>query len=145
MIANNWRWTMLFSALCSVNWNGGCYIMWILMDRLIDEACINPYWNSSWSKVERSMFYVLFLASTVSAMHRNAHIWNASHPLVVTYYCWVTVYLPSMKAKQKMSRVRRGESNNQHPSWATCPDHFASIAFLARGNFVFFCQLHTQV
>ena len=42
----------------------------------------------------------LFLASTVSAMHRNAHIWNASHPLVVTYYCWVTVYPPSMKAKK---------------------------------------------
>jgi len=29
----------------------------------------------------------LFLASTVSALHRNAHIWNASHPLLVTYYC----------------------------------------------------------
>ena len=34
----------------------------------------------------------LFLASTVSALHRNAHIWNASHPLLVTYYCRVTVY-----------------------------------------------------
>jgi len=33
-------------------------------------------------------------------MHRNAHIWNASHHLVVTYYCWVTVYSPSMKAKK---------------------------------------------
>ena len=41
----------------------------------------------------------LFLASTVSALHRNAHIWNASHPLLVTYYCWVTVYSPSMEAK----------------------------------------------
>jgi len=34
----------------------------------------------------------LFLASTVSALRRNAHIWNASHPLLVTYYRWVTVY-----------------------------------------------------
>jgi len=44
----------------------------------------------------------LFLASTVNAMHRNAHIWNASHPLLVTYYCWVTVHSPSMKAKKKV-------------------------------------------
>jgi len=44
----------------------------------------------------------LFLASTVSAMHRNAFISNASHPLVVTYYCWVTVYSPSMKAKKNI-------------------------------------------
>ena len=43
----------------------------------------------------------LFLASTVSAMHWNAHIWNGSHPLLVTYYCWVTVYSPSMKANKK--------------------------------------------
>ena len=61
----------------------------------------------------------LFLASTVSAMHRNAHIWNASHPLVVTYYCWVTVYSPSMKAKNKKAHVRRRESNNQFPSVET--------------------------
>jgi len=43
----------------------------------------------------------LFLASTVSTLHRNAHIWNASHPLLVTYDCWVTVYSPSMEAKKK--------------------------------------------
>ena len=42
----------------------------------------------------------LFLASTVSALHRNAHIWNASHPLLVTYYCRVTVYSPGMEAKK---------------------------------------------
>jgi len=42
----------------------------------------------------------LFLASTASAMHRNAHIWNATHPLLVTCYCWVDVYSPSMKAKK---------------------------------------------
>ena len=42
----------------------------------------------------------LFLASTVSALHRNAHIWNASHPLLVTYYCWVSVYSPGMEAKK---------------------------------------------
>jgi len=44
----------------------------------------------------------LFLASTVSTMHTNSHIWNASHPLVVTYYCWVAVYSPIMKAKKKV-------------------------------------------
>jgi len=37
------------------------------------------------------MRHPLFLASTVSALYRNAHIWNASQPLLVTYYCWVTV------------------------------------------------------
>jgi len=42
----------------------------------------------------------LFLASTVSALHRNAHIWNASHPLLVTYYCRVTVYSLGMEAKK---------------------------------------------
>jgi len=42
----------------------------------------------------------LFLVSTVSALHRNAHIWNASHPLLVTYYCRVTVYSPGMEAKK---------------------------------------------
>jgi len=42
----------------------------------------------------------LFLASTVSALHRNAHIWNASHPLLVTYYCWVTMYSPGMEVKK---------------------------------------------
>jgi len=29
----------------------------------------------------------LFFASTVSALHRNIHIWNTSHPLLVNYYC----------------------------------------------------------
>ena len=46
-------------------------------------------------------FKTLFLASTVSALHRNAHIWNASHSLLGTYYCWVTVYSPSMEAQKK--------------------------------------------
>jgi len=31
--------------------------------------------------------WALFLSSNVSALHRNAHIWNASHPLLVTYHC----------------------------------------------------------
>jgi len=39
----------------------------------------------AWAKMEAAQ--PLFLASTVSALHRNAHIWNASHPLLVTYYC----------------------------------------------------------
>jgi len=60
----------------------------------------------------------MFLASTVSTMHRNlnTHIWNASHPLLVTYYCWVTVYSPSMKAQQKKSRphCRLRESIRRH-------------------------------
>ena len=50
----------------------------------------------------------LFLASTVSALHRNAHIWNASHPLLVTYYCWVTVYSPGMEAKKSNIFVSAG-------------------------------------
>jgi len=29
----------------------------------------------------------LFLATTVRALHRNARIWTACHPLPVTYYC----------------------------------------------------------
>ena len=37
--------------------------------------------------IEHLLNKALFLASTVSALHRNAHIWNASHPLLVTYYC----------------------------------------------------------
>jgi len=54
----------------------------------------------------------LFLASTVSALHRNAHIWNDSHPLLVNYYCWVTVYSPSMEGKKKsQTGVRPRESN----------------------------------
>ena len=47
----------------------------------------------------------LFLASTVSALHTNAHIWNASHPLLVTYYCRVTVYSPGMEAKKLNIKV----------------------------------------
>ena len=43
----------------------------------------------------------LFLASTVSALHRNAHIWNASHLLLVTYYCWVTVFSLTQHGGQK--------------------------------------------
>jgi len=53
----------------------------------------------------------LFFASTVSALHRNAHIWNASHTLLVTYYCWVTVYSPSMEAKKLRKYV--SESGNR--------------------------------
>ena len=56
----------------------------------------------------------LFLASTVSALHRNAHIWNASHPLLVTYYCWVTVYSPGMEAKILKSVCHVRDSNPEH-------------------------------
>ena len=57
----------------------------------------------------------LFLASTVSAMHRNAHIWNGSHPLLVTYYCWVTVYSPSMKAnKTKCQKYMTTSGSRTH-------------------------------
>jgi len=52
-------------------------------------------------EVRRWLYRSLFLASTVSALHWNAHIWNSSHPLLVTYYCWVTVYSPSMEVKKK--------------------------------------------
>jgi len=48
------------------------------------------------------MIESLFLASTVNALHRNAHIWNASHPLLVTYYCGVTAYPPGTEAKKIM-------------------------------------------
>jgi len=34
----------------------------------------------------QQLSHPLFLASTVSALHRNAHIYDASHPLSVTYY-----------------------------------------------------------
>ena len=61
----------------------------------------------------------LFLASTVSALHRNAHIWNASHPLLVTYYCWVTVYSPGMEAKNQTLFVAVGHptSISQISNW----------------------------
>jgi len=55
----------------------------------------------------------LFLASTVSALHRNAHIWNASHPLLVNYYCWVTVYSPSMEGKKNITKGVRPRDSNQ--------------------------------
>jgi len=45
----------------------------------------------------------LFLASTVSALHRNAHIWNASHPLLVNYYCSVIVYSLSMEGQKEVT------------------------------------------
>jgi len=57
-------------------------------------------------KREMERTSALFLASTVSALHRNAHIWNASHPLLVTYYCRVTVYSPSMEAKKLTLEIR---------------------------------------
>jgi len=41
----------------------------------------------------------LFLASTVSALHRNAHIWN------VTFFFWVTVYSPSMQATKNVANM----------------------------------------
>ena len=75
----------------------------------------------------------LFLASTVSALHRNAHIWNASHPLLFTYYCRVTVYSPGMEAKK--NRVAyvclfRG-SNPEHfgPSLTHLPSELFAQSF----------------
>ena len=47
---------------------------------------------------------LLSLATTVSALHRNARIWNASHPVLVTYYCRVTVYSPGLEAKKDILR-----------------------------------------
>jgi len=41
----------------------------------------------------------------MSALHRNAHIWNASHSLLVNYYCKITVYSPSMEGKKKKSQT----------------------------------------
>ena len=64
---------------------------------------------------------VLFLASTVSVLHRNAYIWNASHPSLVTYYCRVTVYSPGMEAKKidyrklcVISGIRTPNTLDQH-------------------------------
>ena len=47
---------------------------------------------------------LLSLATTVSALHRNARIWNASHPVLVTYYCRVTVYSLGLEAKKDILR-----------------------------------------
>jgi len=60
-----------------------------------------------------TQYQALFLASTVSALHTNAHIWNASHPLLVTYYCWVTVYSHSMEAKKSSQKLCRLRESNQ--------------------------------
>ena len=84
----------------------------------------------------------LFLASTVSALHRNAHIWNASHPLLVTYYCWVSVYSPGMEATKtdnrnlcgisgirtpntfdQDSRIHRLSQSNSHKQWVVPCQH----------------------
>ena len=77
----------------------------------------------------------LFLASTVSAMHRNAFISNASHPLVVTYYCWVTVYSPSMKAKKNYpTNTRNRTMNTRERKHASA--HFAKYEFETQWEFV---------
>jgi len=70
-------------------------VVWFLT-AAVEEKCF--YWHnpshSTW--LWRTS---LFLASTASALHRNAHIWNTSHPLpLFTYYCWVNVYSPGMEA-----------------------------------------------
>ena len=46
-------------------------------------------------------------------MHRNAHIWIASHPLLVTYYCWVTVYSP----KKKVNNIWRPPGIERTTHW----------------------------
>ena len=50
--------------------------------------CFNPkIWSSyATNHCQKKSGGSMFLASTVSALHRNAHIWDASHPLLVTYY-----------------------------------------------------------
>ena len=59
--------------------------------------------DGGWRGISVSGSRSLFLASTVSALHRNAHIWSAPHPLLVNYYCWVTVYSPSTEGKKKVT------------------------------------------
>ena len=98
----------------------------------------------------------LFLASTVSALHRNSHIWNACHPLLVTYYCRVTVYWPGMEAKKldftnlciisgsrtpntfdQNSRIRRLGQSNGHERWIVCWYFNADLS--KHQNFTTFC------
>jgi len=81
--------------------------------------------NSS-RRISIGMSTSLFLASTVSEMHRNAHIWNASHPLVVPYYCWVTVYSPSMKAKKIIHISDAGNRTTNPRPGTQASDHFAT-------------------
>ena len=61
-------------------------------------------------------------------MHRNAHISNASHPLLVTYYCWVTVYSPSMKAKKKCQNNMTDSGSQADNTWdlrtCVCPLYY---------------------
>jgi len=73
----------------------------LLKQMIKQQILISPRQNNNIVWLASTRTYTLFLASTVSAMHINTHISNASHPLVVTYYYWVTVYSPSMKAKNK--------------------------------------------
>jgi len=67
----------------------------------------------------------LFLASTVSALHRNAHIWSASHSLLVNYYCWVTVYSPSMEGQKKITY--RGLTPGVKPGSRMSTKHWSAI------------------
>ena len=70
-------------------------------------------WRSSKGEAQIQIYTkvcdILFLASTVSALHRKEHIWNVSHPLLVTpllviYNSWVTVYsLTRHWGKKKIS------------------------------------------
>ena len=73
--------------------------------------CHGDFRTHDWKQPE-PLSISLFLASTVSALHRNAHIWNASHPLLVTYYCWVTVYSPGMEAKKNKWIIRYHRESN---------------------------------
>ena len=84
----------------------------------------------------------LFLASTVSTMHTNSHIWNASHPLVVTYYCWVAVYSPIMKAKKKVMCQPLGVELPMSVMGLILPTTVNST-FESRRNFFISCQTQT--
>ena len=72
---------------------------------------------SLWTHRETS---ALFLASTVSTMHTNSHIWNASHPLVVTSTAESLCTHPSWRPKKSYGSTDGNRTTNSrhrpHPS-----------------------------
>jgi len=66
-------------------------------------------------------YEALFLASTVSALHRNAHIEDASHTLSVTYYnetlCTHLVWRPKKEfTKNTVHNLESNQSPSSHKS-----------------------------
>ena len=77
-------------------------------------------------------------------MHTHSHIWHTSHPWVVTYYCWVTVYSPNMKAKNKKNWVWTAGNRTTNTCHGPQPsDHSVNTTFESRGNFVLLSQTPT--